>query len=104
MLKRLQQRRKKGDDAFEKFVTGGNEKADELAKAGAMLDEGFMSEARSRTVQEEVRAALQYLSGGRMERLRRAQAEARRKVNLRRQERKRGIEPSNVLKPATIVA
>ena len=25
---------------FERFVTEGNEKADELAKAGAMLDEG----------------------------------------------------------------
>ena len=27
---------------FEMFVTEGNEKADDLAKAGAMLDEGFM--------------------------------------------------------------
>ena len=34
---------------FEKFVTEGNEKADELAKAGAMLDEGFMAEARAKT-------------------------------------------------------
>ena len=47
----------------EKFVTEGNEKADELAKAGAMLDEGFMTEARAEAVQqdrEEVYAALQY--------------------------------------------
>ena len=26
---------------FEMFATEGNEKADELAKAGAMLDEGY---------------------------------------------------------------
>ena len=48
---------------IEKFVTDGNEKADELAKAGAMLDEGFMAETRAKTVQherEEVYAAMQY--------------------------------------------
>ena len=47
---------------FEKFVTEGNEKADDLAKAGAMLDEGFIAEARAKTMQqerEEVYAALQ---------------------------------------------
>ena len=45
---------------FEKFVTEGHEKADDLAKEG---DEGFMAEARAKTVQqerEEVYAALQY--------------------------------------------
>ena len=48
---------------FEKFATEGNEKADDLAKAGAMLDEGFMAEARAKTMQqerEEVYVALQY--------------------------------------------
>ena len=48
---------------FEKCVTEGNEKADELAKARAMLDEGFMAEARAKTMQqerEEVYAALQH--------------------------------------------
>ena len=48
---------------FEKFVTEGNEKVDELAKAGAMLDEGFMADARAKTTQqerEEVYAALVY--------------------------------------------
>ena len=48
---------------FEKFVTEDNEKADELAKEGAMLDEGFMAEARAKTKQqgrEEVCTALQY--------------------------------------------
>ena len=50
---------------FEKFVTEGNEKADELAKEGAMLDEGCMAEARAKTMQqerEEVYAALQYVA------------------------------------------
>ena len=30
---------------FERFVTEGSEKADELAEAGTMMDEGFMAEA-----------------------------------------------------------
>ena len=48
---------------IERFVTEGNEKADELAKAGAMVDEGFMAEARAETMKqerEEVYVALQY--------------------------------------------
>ena len=51
---------------FERFVTEANEKADELAKAGAMLDEGIMAEARAETMQqerEEVYAALQCAAG-----------------------------------------
>ena len=54
---------KKDMSHFEKFVTKGNEKADELANEGAVLDEGFMAEARPETMQqgrEEVYAALQY--------------------------------------------
>ena len=43
---------------LERFVTEGNEKADELAKAGAMLDEGLMAEARAETM--KVYVALQY--------------------------------------------
>ena len=62
---------------FEKFVVGGYEKADDLAKARAMLDEGFMAETTAKTVQqetEEVYAALRVRSqlslvGGGMERL-----------------------------------
>ena len=49
---------KKEMSHFEKFVT---EKADELAK-GAMMDEGFVAEARAKTMQqerEEVYAAMQ---------------------------------------------
>ena len=54
---------KKDMSQFEKCVAEGNEKADELAKAGAMFDEGFMAEARAKTLQqerEEVYAALQH--------------------------------------------
>ena len=54
---------KKEMSHFETCVPDSNERTDELAKAGAMLDEGFMAEARSKTVQqerEEVYAALQY--------------------------------------------
>ena len=54
---------KKEMSQFEKLVTDGNEKADELAKVGAMLDEGYMAEARAPTMQqerEEVYAALQW--------------------------------------------
>ena len=54
---------KKEMSHFEKFVAEGNEKADELAKEGALLEEGFMAQTRAKTVKqerEEVRAALQY--------------------------------------------
>ena len=33
------------------FITEGNEKADELAKGGALQDTGFMAEARPETMQ-----------------------------------------------------
>ena len=36
---------KKEMSHFDRFVTDGNEKADELAKEGAMWDEGFMAQA-----------------------------------------------------------
>ena len=54
---------KKNMSLLEKFVTEGHEKADELAKEGALLEKGFMVEASAETVQqerEEVYAALQY--------------------------------------------
>ena len=44
---------KKEMSHFEKYVMHGNEKADELAKAEAMLDEGFLAEARAKTMQQE---------------------------------------------------
>ena len=72
---------------FEKFVTEGNEKAGELANVGAMLDQGFMAEMRAKTVQqvrEEVCARSKLpLFGGRMEGLRRAQAETKRTMDFR---------------------
>ena len=46
---------KKEVSHFEKFVTEGNEKADELAK-GALWGEGFMAEVRAKTVQQERRS------------------------------------------------
>ena len=49
---------------FEIFVTEGNEMADELANAGAMLDEGFYGTRKgnyhSARERQEVYAALQY--------------------------------------------
>ena len=38
---------------IERFVTEGNEKEDELAKAEAMLDEGVMAEVRADTMKQE---------------------------------------------------
>ena len=47
---------------FEQFITEGNEKANELANDGAMMDGGEMAKMRTSTVQqkrEDVHAALQ---------------------------------------------
>ena len=38
---------------IERFITEGNEKADELANAGAMLDERLMAEVRAVTMKQE---------------------------------------------------
>ena len=49
-------RKKEKEDMshFEKFVvTEGNEKAEDLTKTVAMVDEGFMAEARVETMQQE---------------------------------------------------
>ena len=40
---------------FERFVTEGSEKADELAKAGTMMDEGFTAETRPGTMEQKRR-------------------------------------------------
>ena len=50
---RTKKKQKEKMTQLERFVTEGNEKADELAKAGAMLDEGFMAEARAETMKQE---------------------------------------------------
>ena len=63
MSKRTAQKDKQDMSHFENFVTDGSVKADESAKEGLMLDEGFMAQTRAKTVQqerEEVYAALQY--------------------------------------------
>ena len=54
---------KRDMSSFENFVTESNEKADELANEGALLDEGFKAVLRAETVQQErekIHAALQY--------------------------------------------
>ena len=90
----------------EKFVTEGNEKADESAEAGAMLDEGFMAEARIKTVQqerEEMYVALQCaadfsLHGGGMETVKSlSRSQKKSSFSLTRRVRKRSIERSGVL-------
>ena len=64
MSKRTAQKKdKKQISHIEKFATEGNQISDELAKEGAMCDEGFMAQARASIIQqerEEVYAALQY--------------------------------------------
>ena len=47
------EKEKKNMSQFEKFVSEGNEKADDLAKARAMLDEGYVAEAKAGTMQQE---------------------------------------------------
>ena len=44
---------KKEMSRFERFVTDDNEKADELAKEGAMKGEGFMAQVRATKLQQE---------------------------------------------------
>ena len=59
----LRKKEKEHMSKLEKFVTEGNEKADDLAIARAVSDEGFMAETRAKTMQqerEEVYTALQY--------------------------------------------
>ena len=76
MSRRTVQRRTKNMSHFEKFVTRGNEKVEELAKAGAMLDEDLCGNeskdspagARSGARSFAVRSQLSLL-GRRMERL-----------------------------------
>ena len=58
----LTKKDKKEMSHFEKFVTDGNEKADELAKAGAMLDERFMAEARARQSSRSVKMCMHLCS------------------------------------------
>ena len=68
---------KKEMSQFAKFVAEGNEKADELAKAGAMLDEGFCGGNKNKdNAAREGRGARSVavcsqlsLSGGGLERL-----------------------------------
>ena len=53
---------KKEMSHFEKFVTEGNEKADELAKEGALLDEGFMARQEQRQLSRSEKRCTQFCS------------------------------------------
>ena len=72
MSRRTAQRRKKEMSHFDRFVTEGNEKADELTKEGAMMDGCYMAEVRAKKVQQErrgkcsiaVRSQFSLLGGG----------------------------------------
>ena len=101
-----QRRHKKEMAQFEKFVADGNEKADELAEAGAIVGEGFMAEARTKTMQQErkeVYAGLQYAVHCLVEEWRRTQAEVKSsEISWIEKERRRSIERSSVLKPTNI--
>ena len=74
---------------FERSVTEGNERMDELVKDGAMLHGGDMAQIRASTApqrRQEVHAFLQIhswlsLFGGGVARLLRAQAKTERKVD-----------------------
>ena len=81
---------KKNMSHFEKFVTEGHEKADKLAKAGAMLDEGYMAEAKAETMQQEREEVLLlcsmrpvFTAWWRNGKIGKTQAEAKRKVGFR---------------------
>ena len=103
---------KKDVSHFEKIVTEGKEKADELAKAGAMLDEGFMTEARAKTVQQEREKrrtqpcsaqpafAVWWTNGRIVKSSSRSQKKS--EFSLTRKVRKRSIERSGVLRPTSI--
>ena len=93
------EKRKKEMTHFGKFVTDGNEKADELAKPGAMSNERFMAQTRAKRVQqerEEVYASLAVCSqlslrGGGMEG---TPVAGKRTIDFRGQEKK-GNKASN---------
>ena len=86
---------------FEKYVPDGNEKADELAKEGAMKDEGFVARTRAKTAQQEseaVCAALQnavsfHCFGGGEE----LKPQATRKVDFRGLEKRRNKAQNGVV-------
>ena len=93
------EKKKQQMSLFEKLITEGNEKADELEKVGTMLDGGFVAQARASTVQqerEEVYAALQYAASFHclVEDWEARVAQVKREVDCRGQE-KRGNEAPN---------
>ena len=98
---------------LEMFIAEGNEKAGDLAKAGTMLDEGFMAEARAKTMQQERErcewpystqpAFTAWWENGKIVK---SSSRRRKKSTFSwvRKEKKRNIEPNGVLRPTSIVA
>ena len=105
---------KKEMSHFERFVTDGNEKADELAKAGAMLDDGSMAGARAKTSAAGARRGLCSLAvcsqfslfGWKNGRTVKSSSRSQKKkwFSWTRKERRRNIERSGVRRPASIDA
>ena len=100
---------KKDVSHVEKFVTEGNEKADELAKEGAMEDEGFVAQVRARFSSSEKKSTQRcstqpaftvwWRNGKTVKNSCRSREKS---VPLRtRKEEKPGIERSGVLLPAS---
>ena len=99
---------------LEKFVTEGNEKGDELAEAGAMLDQGFMAEARAKIVQQErekkkkctqlcsmLPAFTAWLRNGKIAKCS-SQSQRKNGFSWKSKGRKRSVERSGVLRPTSI--
>ena len=101
MSKSTAEKDKKEVSLSEKFVIDGNEKADELAKAGAMFSQGFVAQARASTVQqerEEVYAASFHCAVEEWKTIAKNSSPSPKENGLlsTRKERKQGIERSGV--------
>ena len=96
---------------FERFVTEGDEKTKEFAKAGAMLDEGFMAEVRAKTVQQDPKRCMQpcsthpaFTAWRRNGKIVKSSSRSQKKGRIlwMRKGRKQSIEGSGLLRPTSI--
>ena len=62
-------KKEKKETSHLRSLSEGNEKADDSAKVGAMLDEGFMADARAETMQQEREEVYAAFSSGGMVRM-----------------------------------
>ena len=105
------QKEKKEMSHFERFVTEGNEKADELAKEGAMLDEWFMTKARAETAQQQKNKCMQpcslqssFIAWWKNGKIVKSRSQKKSGFSWISKERRRSIERSGVLRPPSINA